>query len=91
LAWPEAACIVGADLPEPELGIRMTREQSIGSNELLSIELVITRFNIDDGELALVFGSDVRQDISVVDLISTPGELFFAISRCRGHDQLPEN
>jgi hypothetical protein len=77
----ETTRIARADPPEPHLRIGAPGEQAIRGGDLVSVHLVSTGLYVDDDELALVVRSEARDDFSFVDLVSTPGELFFAVAR----------
>jgi hypothetical protein len=77
----ETTRIARADPPEPHLRIGAPGEQAIRGGDLVSVHLVSAGLYIDDDELALVVRPEARDDISLVDLVSTPGELFFDVAR----------
>ena len=84
----EAVCIAGADLPEPHLRVRKTREQAIRSNDFVPIHLVSTGLYVDEDKLAFVVWFEAKNDLALVDLISAPGELFSAVTGSYRHQTL---
>ena len=49
-------------------------------DKLITIYLIVAGLNVDDYELALVSGSNMRLDIAIVNLIAAPRKLFFAVA-----------
>jgi hypothetical protein len=66
----------------------MTSKQTVGSGELIRIDGVITRLDVDDHELAFVLRTEAGYDVVLKNLITPPGEFFLAVPRARGsaHD-----
>jgi hypothetical protein len=88
--WAEAMHRPIADTDKPGLGIRVTRQQTVGSREEVVCDLVGARVDIDSDDPAFVPGFDLRTDLTIIELVSTACELFFAIARLSyGHDDSP--
>jgi len=68
----------------------MAGEKSVRGGNLVRVGLESARLDIDGDELALILCIEMRVDVALVDLIASPGKLFFAVSRGRGsaHDTI---
>jgi hypothetical protein len=76
----EATSVTSANFREPNLRIRVAQLKAVMGDNLITIHLIVTGFNVDDYELAIVLVSNVRFDVSIVNLIAAPRKLFFAVA-----------
>src|SRR3954447_9540819 len=91
-ARPEPTSVAGAYLPKPNLSVRFSGEESIRGRDLVTIDLVISCFDVDKGIFSLIVRGEAWQHLALVDLVAASGELLFAISGsrgCRGHEIYP--
>src|SRR3990172_334100 len=73
---------------QPSLRFGTPGPQPIASRQLVGVNLVLARFDVDGHELALVFGLQARADIIFVDGVAAPRELLFAVAAFRrGHER----
>src|SRR3954462_5047238 len=88
-ARPEPTSVAGAYLPKPNLRVRFPGEESIRGRDLVTVDLVVSCFDVDEGIFSLIVSGEAWQHLALVDLVAAPGELLFAIpgSRgCRSHE-----
>lgn len=78
---PEPAGIAGADASKPDLGVWLSGEEAIRGSELISIHFIVTCFNVDEGVLACIFGTEARRHFPLIDFIAAAGKLFLAEAR----------
>ena len=62
----------------------MTRPQSVACGDLVSVNLVIARFDLNRHSLSLISSTQLRKDVTLVDLFTQPGEFFFAVTGLPG-------
>src|SRR3989442_2882071 len=78
------------DADEPRWGIWVASQQLVGSREEVFCHLVGAGFDIDSNDLAFIAGFDLRTYLTLIDLVPTACELFFAIPPVsHGHDDSP--
>jgi hypothetical protein len=64
----------------------MSGEEPVRGGQLVSVHLVVSRFNVDEDELALCLRAETRQNLAFIDLIATQGDLVSMICRYRSHE-----
>ena len=85
----ESASIAKADPAQPELRTWAPGEKAVRGGQLVVIDLVGPSFNVNDDELAFVGRAHMGEDITIVDLVAAPRELFSGITglgSCGSHD-----
>lgn len=60
--------------------IRVAQHKAVMGDKLITIHLILTGLNVDDYKFAIVLVSNVRFDIPIVNLITAPGKLLFAVA-----------
>src|SRR5215213_9972088 len=88
-ARAEAAGVAGADLADPDLSVRMPGEEPVRGCDLVPIDFIGSSRDVEEGELAFVFGPEVWQNLPFVDLIASPGNFFPIVLRYRRHATYP--
>jgi hypothetical protein len=79
-----------ADSHHPELRPGKGSEQPIPCLHLVFIDLVTAALDVDGNKLALVGGFELRTDVLLLNGVTTPGDLFVAVSRFdRSHNLFP--
>lgn len=63
----------GTDSPEPEECFRMARPQALTCGDLVFVDLVIARLDLDHDDIPLVLGAHLRGNVALVDLIAEAG------------------
>jgi hypothetical protein len=59
----------------------MPGEKTIRGRDLISVDLVIGGFDVDERIFSLVRGIEVWKHVSLIDLVATPGDLLETISK----------
>jgi hypothetical protein len=73
------------------LGTRLLCEQTLGCGVVIAVNFVNTRPDINGDELVVIFRTKGGADISVIDLLPSPGKLFGAEKRlARNHGFSPD-
>jgi hypothetical protein len=66
----------------------MPGEEPVRSGDFVTIHLVITGADVDQGELAFIFRLEVREDLLFVDLVAAPGDLFSTKAGFRSQESI---
>src|SRR5207248_468346 len=74
-APPEVSCIPRTNPGEPDLAVRSARQQAVRCHQLVRVDLIIARFDVDDNELAIIARSDTWADRTLINLVAAPCEL----------------
>ena len=79
----ETANIPGAHAPRPYLRIDAAGKESIGGRELIWVDFIGPRFDVNDHELPMVNSFDVRAYVAIVYRVATASELLHVVPRLR--------
>jgi hypothetical protein len=58
----------------------MMAQQAFGRGIIISVDLICPRLNVESHELAIVPRPKVGTDVTLIDGLSPPGKLFFAVA-----------
>src|SRR5262249_36974703 len=88
-ARPDSTSVAGAYLAKPNLRVRFPGEESIRGRDLVTVDLEVSCFDVNEGIFSLIVRGESWQHLALVNFVAAPGELLFAIpgSRgCRSHE-----
>jgi hypothetical protein len=79
----EPSGVAGANAPKPDLSVWLPGEKTVRGCDLVSVDFIVTGLDVDEGVLAFILRAEAWQHVALIDLVTAPCELLFAIPRLR--------